>query len=365
MKGTVLISGGGTGGHIMPGMALYEEFKRKGHKAILLVGDSDVKFSSLNIIEDVQKYNAPTMWKNIINVPAFIFKFSSALLWSVRFISKNNVTAVIGMGGYVSAPSLVAAMIRKIPIYLCEQNVVPGMVTSFFAKYAQAIFTSFESAVTHFESRHADKIMYAGNPLRKTVLQPIDKHSAVKRFNMMHCKKVILVIGGSQGAQKLNELMCEMLAQFPKSFVDIGIIWSTGPQSHEHVKSKLQAIRHHASVYLAPYIADVENSYAACDIAVSRAGAGVMLELAAWGIPSILIPYAFAARDHQKKNAMEFVAAGAAAMIENSEASAKKVIPVLFDLLDNETQLHKMSVKAKLYAKTNAAECITDYIAKH
>lgn len=364
MKGAVLISGGGTGGHIMPGIALYEEFKTRGYNPILLVGTNDVKFSSLNTIENLHTYNAPTMWKNIFNLPVFTVQFISALLWTMRFITKNNVAAVIGMGGYVSAPSLVAALLKKIPVYLCEQNVVPGMVTNVFAKRAKAIFTTFEATAEYLDIEMAHSIIHAGNPVRKHVLKQVEKDAALKRFNMMHCKKVILVIGGSQGALKLNELMYDMITQFPENFTDIGIIWSTGTYSYEQFKEKLQNVTHRASIFLAPYILDVENSYAACDIAISRAGAGVLMELAAWGIPSILIPYPYAAKDHQKKNAMEFVKAGAAELVENNEATAQKVAPLLFDLLDNETLLKKMSARAKSLARINAAEDIISYIVK-
>lgn len=363
MKTPVLISGGGTGGHIMPGIALYEELKSKGYEVFLLVGTGDVKFSSLNSVENIQVYNAPTMWKNIVNFPVFTIRFISAMLWTMKFIAKNNIAAVIGMGGYVSAPSLVAAMIKKIPIYLCEQNVVPGMVTNFFAKRARAIFTTFEATTTYFDVESTGKIVHAGNPIRKQVLTPVEKDIALKRFNMIHCKKVILVIGGSQGALKLNEITYDMLVSYPDRFADVGIIWSTGTYSYQQFKEKLHTIKH-ASIYLAPYITDVENSYAACDIAISRAGAGVMMELAAWGIPSILIPYPFAAKDHQKKNAQEFVKAGAAEMINNSDATAQVVATLLFDLLDNETLLRKMGAKAKSIATHNAAEIIINYIIK-
>ncbi len=364
MKGTVLISGGGTGGHIMPGIALYEEFKSKGYNPVLLVGEGDVKFSSLQSIDNVYTYNAPTMWKNIFNLPVFTVQFISALLWTMRFITKNNVSAVIGMGGYVSAPSLVAALLKKIPVYLCEQNVIPGMVTNVFAKRAKAIFTTFEATSGYLKSEKIHTILCTGNPVRKQVLQHVERDAALKRFNMMHCKKVILVIGGSQGALKLNELMYDMLTQFPESFADTGIIWSTGTYSYEQFKDKLQNVTHRASIFLAPYILDVENSYAACDIAISRAGAGVLMELAAWGIPSILIPYPYAAKDHQKKNAMEFVKAQAAEIVENSHATAQKVAPLLFDLLDNDTLRNKMSARARSLARTNAAEDIVTYIAK-
>lgn len=364
MKGTVLISGGGTGGHIMPGIALYEEFKSKGYNPILLVGADDVKFSALNAIENLQTYNAPTMWKNIFNLPAFTMRFIMALTWTMRFITKNNVDAVIGMGGYVSAPSLVAALLKKIPVYLCEQNVVPGMVTSFFAKRAKAIFTTFEATANYFDVGMAYTIIHAGNPLRKHVLKQVEKDVALKRFNMMHCKKVILVIGGSQGALKINELMYDMIIQFPESFADTGIIWSTGTYSYEQFKDKLQNVTHSVSIFLAPYIIDVDNSYAACDIAISRSGAGVLMELAAWGIPSILIPYPYAAKDHQKKNALEFVKVGAAELIKNSEATAQNVAQLLFDLLDNETLLARMSAKAKSLAKIDAAHDIVNFIAK-
>jgi len=361
---TVLIIGGGTGGHITPGIALYEAFREAGIPVLFLTGKADARFSSISDIheDDLRFYGAPALFNSILSLPSFMIRFAWAIFKAFRMIRKDDIQAVIGMGGYVSAPALIAAKLAKISIYLCEQNSVPGRVTVKLSPYATKIFSTFDASTVYFPEEVRDRILITGNPIRKKILVPVNRDAARRKYNLQHCGSIILVIGGSQGALTLNNLMLDLVKQYPEEFRDVGIIWSTGDYSYRKFKDALNEKNINISIYMSPYINDVEYAYSAADVAISRAGAGVMMELAAAGIPSILIPFPYAAMDHQKKNAMEFAARGAAKMIENENAVVDKTGPVLFELLQNRTMRQRMSARARTAAQVDGAQKIVKEI---
>lgn len=359
-----MITGGGTGGHISPGIALFEEIKARGTEAIFLAGKKDRKFSSFDNLSEKEAlfYGAPTFTKNIIKLPVFLLKFFLAFLKARRIIKKQNVSAVVGMGGYVSAPALLAARSLKVPLFLCEQNGVPGKVTRLFEKNALRIYGTLESSTEYLKNKAS--FMHAGNPIRRDVIRGESREEARKAFHLDHCRQVILVIGGSQGALTLNNLIFGLKKKYPTELKDVGIIWSTGAYSYEKFKEEVHNEMEGGSIYLSSYIDRVGLAYRASDIAISRSGAGVMMELAATGIPSFLIPYPYAADNHQEKNADDFVKAGAAVKIPDTEATPEKVAPILFDLLGNPRNLEKMSRNALEAARPEAARVIIDDMLK-
>ncbi len=364
-ENTVLIIGGGTGGHITPGIALYEEFREKGIPVRFLTGKKDVRFGSLDDVprEDLRLYGAPSLFGNVFSLPSFAARFLFATIKAYRMIRREGVQAVIGMGGYVSAPALVAARLAKISIFLCEQNSVPGRVTVKIAPYAEKIFSTFDGSTQYFPEETRNRILVTGNPIRKKIKSAVKTADARKRFNLQHCSSIVLVIGGSQGALTLNNLMLDLINKYPQEFRDVGIIWSTGEYSYRKFKDAMGESGHNISIYMSPYINDVEYAYAAADVAISRAGAGVMMELAAEGIPSILIPFPHAAMDHQKMNAEEFAAKGAAKMIANEDAVAHRAGPVLFEMLASKTMRQRMGSKARAAAQVDAASRIVKEVS--
>jgi UDP-N-acetylglucosamine--N-acetylmuramyl-(pentapeptide) pyrophosphoryl-undecaprenol N-acetylglucosamine transferase len=364
-NGRVMIIGGGTGGHISPGVPLYEEFNRRSTPVLFLSSKRDKRF---NIEKDVDEsqltyYGAPAFpGKNIFKFPFFVMKFIIAVISARKIISKKNITSVIAMGGYVSAPALVAAIQKKCRVYLCEQNTVPGRVITLFEKRADAIFGTFEETVDYLKNPDIYKVV--GNPIRKKVLVTMSKIEARKKFHLGHCKRVILAIGGSQGALALNEMMLNLKKDYPELFKDTGVIWSTGSYSYETFKERVHEELDAGSIYLSPFIDDVGTAYRAADLAISRSGAGVMMELAAMGVPSILIPYPYATQNHQEKNAESFVEKEAAVMVKNNDANADAVAPILKKLFNNERTLFKMTEGALNAAMTDSAEVIADEVLK-
>jgi len=365
-KVKVLISGGGTGGHISPGIALYEEFKEKGISASILTGTQDKDYPPLNDVEkkDIFYYRAPSLSKNKFFFPIFIINFLFSILKAIRIIKKLQINKVIGMGGFVSAPALVASILLKIPVYLCEQNSVPGRVTSLFSKYAENIFTTFNITKKYLKETYETKIYLAGNPIRKNILLNIDKEGAKNFFYLKHCKKILLTIGGSQGAFKINEVLLDIKKKYSEELKDVGIIWITGEYSYKKFKEAIQDGSEKGSIYLSPFIENIGLAYKASDIALSRSGSGAIMEFAAVGLPSILIPYPYAASNHQEINADIVEKAGAAVKINDEDANPENIGSILIKLINNSTKLNKMSNKALELSMPNASENIVNKIIK-
>ena len=365
-KKNILIVGGGTGGHISPGIALCEYCAANGIDAYLLVGTVDAKFNYLKEVDEEHRlfYSAPPFTTNPLKLPFFLMRFFFAARNARKIIKRRKIDIVIGMGGYVSAPALWAAHSMKKPIYLCEQNTVPGKVTMLFAKKAKAILTTFDDTRFFVKPQVAAKCVCVGNPVRGKVLVDVEQKKARSFFNLEHCDKVILAIGGSQGARAINELVLGMKRAFPEEFSRIGVIWCTGAGSYEKYRTIIREDQGLGSLFISPFVEDVGLAYRASDIAISRSGAGVMMELAAMSVPSILIPYPYAAADHQNKNADVFARSGASLKIDNRDATPDKVAPLILDILGSETKLRAMSAKARSEAKIDAAARIVKAVTE-
>ncbi|MBN1499196.1 MAG: UDP-N-acetylglucosamine--N-acetylmuramyl-(pentapeptide) pyrophosphoryl-undecaprenol N-acetylglucosamine transferase [Spirochaetes bacterium] len=363
----ILITGGGTGGHISPGIAIYEECRDQNIPCWLLVGNRDSRFTYLNEVDErsLMFYGAPRFTKNPFKIPLFLLKFLFSSLKIRRFIRKKGITDVIGMGGYVSAPALFAAKQMKKNIWLCEQNVVPGKVTQLFIRHAMGVFSTFKNCTRFIDSRYHDKIILAGNPIRKNVLTDVDKKDALKKFNLSHCSRVILAIGGSQGAQQINDLVLQLKMKYAKELINTGIIWCTGAGTFEKYKALLAENNLMGSIYISPFVEEIGYAYAASDLAISRSGSGVMVEMAAMELPSILIPYPYAAMNHQSHNADEFVEANAAVKIEGKDITVEALAESVFRILDNKNRYNGMRESCLKEAKTEAASFILKFIGDY
>jgi UDP-N-acetylglucosamine--N-acetylmuramyl-(pentapeptide) pyrophosphoryl-undecaprenol N-acetylglucosamine transferase len=361
---SVLIVGGGTGGHISPGIALYEEFTAQGVDCYLLIGERDRKFTYLREVDEnhLLHYGAPPITKNPFKFPFFVLRFLGMVMKSRSIMRKKNVSAVIGMGGYVSAPMLFAARMKKMPYWLCEQNTVPGKVTLRFAKKSRAVFTTFADTVKFVKPAVGAKCVTVGNPVRSRVKVSMSVEDARKVFGLDHCERVVLVIGGSQGALSLNELVVGIKKKFNEEFSRIGIIWCTGAGGYERYCSIAQEQGNMGSVFISPFVEDVGVAYRASDLAIARSGAGVMAELAVMGIPSILIPFPYAADDHQNKNADVFARSNASVKLDNKKANPETVAPLVLDILSSEQKLSLMSRRAKAEACPEAAKTIVSAV---
>lgn len=356
----IIISGGGTGGHIYPALAIAEkiaafepvEFLYIGTKNGLeaqLVPREGYTFKTLS----VQGLNRKLSWQTVVTL-----KKGIGSLWDAEKILRDfKPHAVIGTGGYVCGPVLLMAALHGIPTLIQEQNVIPGVTNKILSRFVDVVATGYEEAKTFFKS--AKKVVYTGNPVRETVLQE-DRNSSRKAMGLAEDLFTVLVAGGSRGARSINEAMIEV----HKHFADDGsirIIHSTGAAEYERVCHSLgvkPGEEYSKSSAIVPYLYDMPKVMTAVDLAVFRAGAVGLAELAACGIPSILIPYPYAAEDHQTYNARAFVSRGAAKMIVDKVLSGKELIGEIEYLKSHRDKLLIMQESSKKIGKPDAAEHI-------
>jgi UDP-N-acetylglucosamine--N-acetylmuramyl-(pentapeptide) pyrophosphoryl-undecaprenol N-acetylglucosamine transferase len=362
VKGTVLIVGGGTGGHITPGIALYEEINNMGARVLFLTSYRDKRFPLLGDVdeEDLFYYRGPSLAKNPLKFIPFLVNFFLSFLKSYRIIKKMNVRAVVGMGGYVSAPALLAGMVLKRKIFLAEQNSVPGKVTLLLEKKSAGIFTTFQETKGYLQNTNV--VHCTGNPVRKRSVRPIGKSEAKKRFHVNHAKHVVLVIGGSQGALGINKSVLAVKKEHPELFKDVALVWITGSYSYDMMRDQAGQEADTGSLFLVPFIEDIAFAYRAADLAISRSGAGVMAELALAGVPSILIPFPYATQDHQSLNAQDFERQGASVIIKEDNAVGGNLAQSLMTLLSNKSLLKRMAKKAGEAAKPDAGRDMAQII---
>ena len=354
----VILSGGGTGGHIYPAIAIADEIKRRHPSAdILLVGAQDRME-----MEKVPQagYEIEGLWisgvdrsfslKNFI----FPFKLMSSLSRSRKIIKKFKPDVVIGTGGFASGPLLRVAMSKGIPTLIQEQNSLPGITNRILAKYADRICAAYEKVKEVFPP---EKTIITGNPVRQDLLKVDElREEAIEHFKLSKNKKTVLVLGGSLGARRINKLIETYLKKFQQE--DAQLIWQIGKLYFDDYK-KYES----AHVKTKEFINRMDLAYAAADVIISRAGAGSVSELCIVGKPVLFIPSPNVAENHQAKNAMAVTEHDAALMIEEDELT-ERFEPCFFSLLEDERRLGKMSANIKNLALPNATSAIVDEVEK-
>ncbi len=354
----VIISGGGTGGHIYPAISIANEIKRRFPSAdILFVGalgrmemekvpQAGYKIDGLWITGIERKLSL----KNL----SFPFKLMSSLLKAKRIIKKFRPDVVIGTGGFASGPLLKMANSGNIPTLIQEQNSYPGITNRLLGKQADVICTAYEHLERFFP---ADKIKITGNPVRQDLLNVHDKREeAISFFNLKKEKITLLVLGGSLGARRINQLIETYLPLFEKR--EVQVIWQTGSLYYEdYNKFNKGLVQTHA------FLNNMDMAYAAADIIISRAGAGSVSELCIVGKPVLFIPSPNVAEDHQAKNALA-VAGEDAAFIVKEDKLAKDFEETFVLMLESEKVRNQLSQNILKLAKPNATSNIVDEIEK-
>ena len=356
----ILVSGGGTGGHIFPAIAIANELKEK-------LNNVEINFVGALGRMEMEKvpkagYEITGLWisglqrrlttKNLM----FPFKVISSFMKSRSLIRKFKPDICIGTGGYASGPLLYAASAMKIPTLIHEQNAFPGITNKLLSKRVTKVCVSYPGMEKYFPS---EKIKITGNPIRKEILNnKVTKKEGCEFFKLDEKKKTLLIIGGSQGAQKINEAVATNI----DVILDLGIqiIWQTGTSSYEMARllsEKKSDISVHEFIYR------MDCAYAACDFIISRAGAIAIAEIIAAKKPAIYIPLPSAAEDHQTKNAMSLVDGNAGLIVKESESI--KVLPEkLSELVVNEALQMEIIANLDGFAHPNAASDIADEVLK-
>ena len=360
----ILMSGGGTGGHIFPAIAIAQEIQKRYPAAEFLfigangkmemekVPQSGFKIVGLNIAG----FDRGNLLKNF-RLP---FKLLSSFAKARKTIKEFKPDLAIGTGGFASGPALFMASNLGVPIFVQEQNSLPGKTNTFLAKKAKAVFTAYPQ-MDHFFPK--TKTFFLGNPIRKTIITDlIDKDLAKEKLGLDNNKLTILSVGGSLGSRTLNNGWRENIEKLVEK--DFQLIWQTGKTDYSDLKDTQSIIDHHSSIMLQEFIADMALAYSAADVIVSRAGAIAISELAVAQKPVLLVPFPFAAEDHQTKNALTLVDENAARMVRDTEMS-EKFWSTLMEICENEKVRNEMSENLKFFAKPLATEEIVDEIFKN
>lgn len=355
----IIISGGGTGGHIYPAIAIANELKsRFSHCEILFVGAKD-KMEMQKVPQ--AGYKIEGLWisgiqrKLILDNLMFPFKFLSSLLKSRKIIKGFKPDVVIGTGGFASGSVLQVAQSMKIPTLIQEQNSYPGITNKLLSKNAKAICVAYDGLEKFFPK---EKIVFTGNPVRQDLLNVGDnRQDAVKHFNLNPNKKTLLVLGGSLGARRINQLIEKEMDFILNQ--DVQIIWQCGKFYFEEYKKYNEK----ENVQVLSFIDRMDLVYSVADVIISRAGASSVSELSIVGKPTIFIPSPNVAEDHQTKNAKAIADKNGAILIKETELDIR-FEDVFSELVKNEELQKELSQNIKELAKPNATKDIVDEVVK-
>lgn len=358
----VIISGGGTGGHIFPAVAIANKIKEAYPDAVILFVGAEGK---------MEMEKVPKAGYDIVGLPirglqrkftlknlAVPFKLFTSLRKAKKIIRDFQPDIAIGVGGYASAAVLRVASKMGIPTLIQEQNSYPGITNKWLANRARTICVAYDHLDRFFPK---EKIVKTGNPVRSDVVRIEGKHDeAINHFGLDPAKKTVLVIGGSLGARTLNDSLKNDVKLLLNA--NLQLIWQCGGFYYSRLKPEIEALSS-PSIYLSDFIYEMDLAYAAADIIISRAGAISVSELCLVGKPAVLVPSPNVAEDHQTKNAMALVDESAAVLIKDNEAR-EKLIPEVLELIKNAGKLNELSGNIKKMGIADAPDRILKEIEK-
>jgi len=365
----LMIAGGGTGGHIIPLIAVARKIKEKEISAEFMFLGPKENFSKKFMTAEgitikhamsgkMRRYFSILNFVDALKIPIGIVQALWHLLWFMPEV-------IFSKGGCATLPVVIAGWLYHIPILIHESDANPGMANSVLAKLASRVAVSYPSAESYF---HSEQVVVTGSPLREDINKG-NKENAQKMFSLLESKKTIFIWGGSQGAKAINDKILEVL---PELLPNYQIIHQTGEKNFEEVKNE-------AKVVIAPelekfyhpvgFLKEIElrEAYAASDLILSRAGSGSIFEIAALGKPSVLVPLALAAQDHQAKNAYAYAdgSRGATLVIEEANLTPRFLLEKIKYTFAVPGELEKMSKAAKSFAKPDSGRLIAEYIMNY
>ncbi len=319
-----------------------------------IIPKENIPFFALDLAGGFERHFTLSNFKRAANAILSVKK-------AMKVIKNFKPNVVVGTGGYVCGPILLAASLLKVPTLIQEQNVVAGITNKILSKFVTKIAVGCEVALKHFPE---EKTIYTGNPIRSEVLKGT-REEGLKHFNFVDELPVILISGGSRGARSINRAMIDVLINAAKN-PTAQYLHVTGKGEFDDVMNRLNEagidIKNFKNIRVEPYLYNMPQAMAMSDLAIFRAGATGLAELTARGIPSILIPYPYAAENHQEYNAQALVDAGAARMILNQDLNSEILQKTIDELLKNPDELKKMSVASKNLGRPKAAEEISEMI---
>ena len=356
----VLVSGGGTGGHIFPAIAIANAIKEEHPNAEFLFVGAKGKMEMEKV--PAAGFKIEGLWisgfsrsLNVNNL-MFPFKLISSMWKASKIVKEFKPDVAIGTGGFASGPTLRVASQKGVPCLIQEQNSFPGVTNRILSGKAKKICVAYDGMEKYFAK---DKIVLSGNPVRKEVVQINGKRDeAIEFFGLDPNKKTLLIVGGSLGAQSVNMAILENLQQL----IDLGIqiVWQTGKTSYKEINEASKPFQD-KGVHVKEFIFKMDLGYAAADMVISRAGAIAVSELSLVGKPTILVPFPYAAEDHQTKNAMSLVDKGAAILVKDADVKTG-LLKEVTALTQNPDKGASLMKNIKELGKPNAAQQIANEV---
>jgi UDP-N-acetylglucosamine--N-acetylmuramyl-(pentapeptide) pyrophosphoryl-undecaprenol N-acetylglucosamine transferase len=366
----VVFSGGGTGGHLYPALAVADELRslhpdvrtlfigsRRGIEGRILAERGE-----WHLLLPVQGLDRSRPARSLLGVAGLV----GSIFRTLRLFVDLRPEAVVVTGGYASAPAGIAAVLTGTPLVLQEPNAVPGLVTKLLSRWAARVHVAFPEAVDRLPAGR-DRAVVSGNPVRPP--SDIERGQARARLDLPEGATVLLVVGGSQGARAVNDVLLEAVRSVVTGGLDrvegLHVLWATGPAHHEHIRDELEAMGEAAEwVVPVPYIDDMPVALVASDLALARAGATFTAELLVEGLPAVLVPLPSAAEDHQARNAESIAAAGAAVVLPQAELTPDRLWSVVGSLTSDVSRLSAMRRAALEFARPEATRRIAESVAR-
>lgn len=362
----VLISGGGTGGHINPGVAIAKKIKEKHNDAnILFVGTEKglekkmvpkegfkIKFITVEGLN--KKVSLNTMKSLVVGVKGYI--------QAGKIIKEFKPDVVIGTGGYVCGPVVLSAFLKGIPTIIHEQNAIPGVTNKILSKIASRVAISFKESEKYFPK---NKVVFTGNPVKEQIIT-LNREKSREVWGLDKEKPIVFVVGGSRGAKNVNNAIIDIIPRFIEE--NVQLIFVTGENQYEDTIKTLEKnkinVKNIKGIKILPFIFNMHEALGACDLIVSRAGATTLSEITAVGIPAILIPSPFVANNHQEYNAIALEENGAAILIKESQLKDNVLSEQIFNIIRNKETLVSMGLNSKKMAVIEAADNIYELMTE-
>lgn len=350
----IIVTGGGTGGHIYPALALINHIKNQNPNAkFLYIGTQNGLEAKIVPRENIP-FDSITIsgFKRKLSLDNFktIYRFINGVKRSKQIIKKFDADVVIGTGGYVSGPVVYAAKQLKVPTIIHEQNSVPGLTNKFLSRYVDRVAISFEESQSYFQK---SKVVFTGNPRATAVIGQNGK-KGIESVGLDPEKKSVVIVGGSRGAQPINNAVVNGLSELVKK--EYQVLYITGDIHYEDIKAKVKKVKNLSNLIVKPFIHNMPEVLAGADLIVARAGATTLAEITALGLPSVLIPSPYVTNNHQEKNARTLSGKGAAILRLEKELNTTQLFQDIDNILLNEHNLMIMKTASKELGIPNAAE---------
>jgi UDP-N-acetylglucosamine--N-acetylmuramyl-(pentapeptide) pyrophosphoryl-undecaprenol N-acetylglucosamine transferase len=362
-KPKILMSGGGTGGHIFPAIAIANRLKEKYPEAEILFVGAKGRMEMEKV--PAAGYDIEGLWISgfqrslTLDNLSFPFKLIRSLCKASKIIRKFKPDVAVGTGGYASGPLLYRASKKGVPTLILEQNSYPGVTNKILSKTVDKVCVAYDGMEKYFPK---EKIVVTGSPIRKEIMElKVSKEESLQFFGLKDGMPVLLIIGGSQGARGINQAIMENLDRLAAS--GIQIIWQTGKSSFEEAKKRAEKSPFAERIKVLEFIAKMDMAYTAADLIVSRAGAIALAEIVAVSKPAVFIPLPSAAEDHQTKNALTLTQKKAGILLPEKEA-VEKITDVVNDLIHSEKKRKEIEKNLAAFKTGDATEKIVNEIEK-